>query len=108
MGLVDFVCRDSVDTQYVSRSVFSHIGDNQDWNAFVHTQAVEWQKTVLGWTVNSAGHSVIVVKYEDMKTKHLKELQKMLHFLRVPYTETQFQSVVTREYDMFKTSQTQI
>ena len=82
MGLVDFVCRDSVDTQYVSRSVFSHIGDNQDWNAFVHTQAVEWQKTVLGWTVNSAGHSVIVVKYEDMKTNTSKNSGECYTFCR--------------------------
>ena len=109
MGFVGFVCRDSVDTQCVlSRSVFSHIGYNQDWNAFVHTQAVEWQKTVLGWTVNSAGHSVVVVKYEDMKTNTSKELRRMLHFLQVPYTETQFQSVVTRGYGhVQKTSQPQ-
>ena len=37
----------------------------------MHTGAVEWQETVLAWIVNNGGHPVIVVKYEDMKTKHL-------------------------------------
>ena len=93
---------DLCSTTQTQNVMFIHIGDNEDWNTFVHTQAVEWQKTVLAWVVNSAGHPVIVVKYEDMKTDTAKELLRMLDFLHVPYTETQFQSVVTRGYNMFK------
>ena len=63
---------------------------------------MEWQETVLAWTVNNGDHPVIVVRYEDMKTNISRELQRMLDFLQVPYTETQLQSVVSKGYNTFK------
>ena len=63
---------------------------------------MEWQETVLAWTVNNGGHPVIVVKYEDMKTNISRELQRMLDFLQVSYTEMQLQSVVSKGYNTFK------
>ena len=69
---------------------------------YVHTQALRWQRTIFAWMVNNMGHPVVVVKYEDMKANTSKELRRMLNFLQVPYTEAQFQSVVTSGYEKFR------
>ena len=82
--------------------VCKHTGENEEWNAYVHTGAVEWQQTLFAWVLNNLRHPMIVVKYEDMIKDTSKELQRMLHFLQVPYSDAQFQSVVTRGYTEFK------
>ena len=77
-------------------------GENKEWNMYVYIQTLKWQRTILAWVVNNMGHSVLVVKYEDMKANMSKELRRMLNFLQVPYTEAQFQSVVTSGYEKFR------
>ena len=69
---------------------------------YVYTQAVKWQQTIFAWLVNNMDHPVIVIKYEDLKVNPSRELRRMLDFLRVPYTEAQFQRVVNNGYEKFK------
>ena len=79
-----------------------HAGENRKWNVSVHRKALKWQQTIFAWVVNNMDHPVIVIRYEDMKANTSRELQRMLDFLQVPYTEAQFQRVVNNGYEKFK------
>ena len=69
----------------------------------MHSQAIEWQDTVIGWLINNHNHPVVVVKYEDLqKNGVLTEVRKMLDFLKFPYSVTTVVRRLKKEYNEFR------
>lgn len=80
-------------------------GENKEWDAYVHSQAVEWQNTIIGWLIKNKGHPVMLIKFEDLKRNTEIEVMRMLDFLLVPYTEQQVMEVVESGFMEFKRKQ---
>ena len=79
-----------------------HLGENEDWNNWVRNQSLMWRRTVLAWVVDNHNHSVLVIRYEDLKKDTSVSLRRMLDFLQVPYTEQRLQEVITQGFKEFK------
>ena len=83
-------------------SLLYQSGENEDWNNWVHNQSLIWKSTVLAWVVDNHNHSVLVIRYEDLKADTAVGLRKMLDFLQVPYTEQRLQEVITQGFKEFE------
>ena len=69
----------------------------------MHSQAIEWQNTVIGWLINNHNHPVMVVKYEDLqKNSVLTEVIKVLDFLQFPYSVTDVVRRLKKGYNEFR------
>lgn len=75
----------------------------------MHTEAVVWFMTVKGWLVNlrqdvpaAKKNPVIVVTYEDLLQNTQRELEKILRFVRVPYSSKQLHAIVSAGYKEYK------
>ena len=68
----------------------------------MHSQAIEWQDTVIGWLINNHNHPVMVVKYEDLKRDILPEVMMMLDFLEFPYSVASIMRILKKDYSEFK------
>ena len=78
-----------------------HTVHNPDWDAYMYSNAVVWQDTVVGWLVNNHNHRVMVVKYEDLKRNTNSEVTMMLDFLEYPYSLPALTKRLARTYDEF-------
>ncbi len=68
-------------------NISPHAGENRGWNIFVKTKIKKWQGHFVSWLLNNDGHPVLIVRFEDLKTDLVKEVRRMLEFLKVPYSE---------------------
>ena len=82
--------------------LYIHVGENEDWNQYVHTEGEVWRDTILAWTVHNLGHPVAVFQYEDLLADTEGGLRMMLEFLRAPYDEATLRRVVGEGYSEFK------
>ena len=66
-----------------------HTGNCSEWNDFLHGIGPRWKKTIDKWflDLHSLGHPVMVVRYEDLKRDTIKEVKRMLEFLKFTYDE---------------------
>ena len=78
----------------------SYSGNNSDWNVFVHEMSIRWQKTIVKW--GTSGHSVLVVRYEDLKKDYLTQVVRMLDFLKQNYMYTDLVKKLHGGFDLFK------
>lgn len=68
-----------------------------NWKGFVSEQAVTWQQTMVNWLVDNSNHSVMVVKYEELKLHTEGELGRILDFLGAPYSTAKLAEVTWKE-----------
>lgn len=75
-----------------------------------------WYRTVKGWLVDILAakeldsnqhavdkkHRILVVKYEDLLQDTKFELERILKFVRVPYSSKQLHAVVSSGYREYK------
>ncbi len=62
-----------------------------------------WASFFLTWiSLESERFPIIVIRYEDLKNDLLREVKRMLGFLRVPYTEEELQKRMGHGYTLFK------
>ena len=62
---------------------------DERWSDFVFEQASEWQQIMLAWTAGSGqGHSLLMIKYEDLIADAAAVLSRVLAFLDVPYSSS--------------------
>lgn len=61
-------------------------GGNPEWNSFLSERSQRWVNGVLKLALYQQVHPVLRVFYEDLKSNATHELERMLHFLDVPYT----------------------
>lgn len=55
----------------------------------------------MGWLLHSQGHPVLVVRFEDLKADAVKEMKRMLNFLKVPYSEDEVLKRMTKDVGTF-------
>ena len=65
-------------------------------------EAIVWQQTVLAWLINNKNRPVMAVKYEHLKVDTRKEIEKILHFVSVPYSRRQLEKVLREGYDEYR------
>ncbi len=61
-----------------------------------------WQSFFVGWLLNSHGHPVLVVRFEDLKADIMKEVKRMLEFLKVPYSEEELTKRMMQDTGTFR------
>lgn len=62
-----------------------YTGNHPGWNATIYSQMTNWEAMVTHLLINNTRHhSVLLVRYEDLKSNTLHEVQRMLKFLQVP------------------------
>ena len=81
-----------------------YIGNNTEWNKYVHEIGERWKKTVVNWFVKSANFSrpVMVVRYEDLKVDHVMQVERMLTFLEFPFDKNELKVKMNDGYDAFR------
>ena len=81
-----------------------HVGNNTEWDKFVHAIGERWQKTIVKWFVKSANFSrpIMVVRYEDIKGDHVTQVKRMLKFLEYPIDESGLDMKLNDGFDKFR------
>lgn len=66
-----------------------HTGNCSEWNGFLYGIGPRWKKTIEKWFLDprSLARPVLVVRYEDLKRDPVKEVKRMLEFLKFTYDE---------------------
>ncbi len=64
-----------------------HPGNNEDWNNYIELKGARWLRQIGGWLTLAKDYPILVVRYEDLKADTLGQVERMLDFLGVPYTE---------------------
>ena len=55
------------------------------------------------WVLNQQpSHPVMVVRYEDLKTDTMKEMERMLTFLGFPFSEEEVSERLAEDFTVFK------
>ena len=85
-------------TGHVGKAWF---GNNSEWNDFVRVKGREWRTMIESYTIHNSGHSVLIVKYEELKSHPLEVLVRMLDFLQQPYKEQELGRLVEAGYTVF-------
>jgi len=84
----------------------------------VRREAYRWKEMIDNWIIQSKPqHPVLVVRYEDVKTKPISEVKRILDFLHFPYEEEEllhmrlseghgsFQRKHTEDFDHYTSTQ---
>ena len=79
-------------------------GNNSEWQEFVRNITLRWQKTLVKWSTSN--HSVLVVRYEDLKRDQTREVTRMLDFLRQHYDRRELQERLRGGYHDFRRNHT--
>lgn len=66
-------------------------GANEEWDSFLHEWSRWWGQGVLKLAKYQRLHPVLRVFYEDLKSNTSFEVERMLHFLDMPYSSIHLQ-----------------
>lgn len=62
-----------------------------------------WLKRIRNWIVQQPPqHPVMVVKYEDLKEDTLREVERILTFLKLPFSREEVSEKLARDFTTFK------
>ena len=79
----------------------SYISEGPKWDKFLHKYLEMWSTRLINWVINNTGHPVHVVRYKDLKQDTVKEVKKMLNFLKVEFDDQELESRLTEDFDTF-------
>ena len=84
-------------------SFFFPTGTNPQWNKYVHKYSIHPWVSYFQWLLEgvSAGHPVLVVRYEDLKSDSLTQVERMLEFLKVPYSNEALEKRMSQDFGKF-------
>lgn len=68
--------------------IFHSAGGNPEWDSFLHNWSQRWVNGVLKLALYQEVHPVLRVFYEDLRSNTTHELERMLHFLKIPYASS--------------------
>lgn len=69
-------------------------GNNDGWTKMVKRETENWEQMVNHLVIKSFSQPVLVVRYEDVKEDAVREVKKMLEFLK--FTDISDKDVETR------------
>lgn len=79
-------------------------GNSSNWKKFSHNIGKRWQKTIIEWSTSN--HSVLVVRYEDLKDDSLLQVTRMLYFLNSAYNRTDLMAKLKNGFTAFQRNHT--
>ena len=77
-------------------------GENGRWDSYVRSQAERWLTMIDRWIVNNRNHTVLVVKYEKLKSEPIPEVRRMLDFLGINYSAEYLQRRIDEGFSTFR------
>ena len=76
---------------------------SDSWNEFLHTYMTQWTSRITKWVLaNDPTHPVLVVRYEDLKQDTVREIERMLDFLHIPYNKGDLPLILAADFNTFK------
>lgn len=71
-------------------------------------EAYRWKEMIDNWIIQSKPqHPVLVVRYEDVKTKPISEVKHILDFLHFPYEEEELHIRLSEGHGSFQRKHTE-
>ena len=75
---------------------------NKKWNKFSESYLKQWIKRLNNWVFDNHSHPVVVVSYEDIKRDTIGEVEKILDFLKFPYSHSELVERLREDYTVFQ------
>lgn len=76
---------------------------SKSWEEFLHTYMDHWVNRITNWVLdNDPVHPVLVVHYEDLKQDAVREVQRMLDFLHIPFNKEDLPRILVADFNTFK------
>lgn len=92
------MCPSNID---IYRSISSP--DSEGWDKFIQSYMSVWKKRIEKWVLRKhVDHPVLVVRYEDLKTDTVKEVERMLVFLKQSFDPLELPNRLAEDYTTFK------
>ncbi len=85
-----------------SYSSFVRAGENARWNEFVQRQARKWFVMFSNWIRENRKHSLLLVKFENLRTDTAHEMYRMLKFLGIEMSITDVQTKINNGFSAFQ------
>ena len=74
---------------------------NGEWKGFSKHYLQIWIKRLNNWVFNNS-HPVHVMSYEDLKRDTVREVEKVLDFLKFPYRHNELVERLRQDYIVFQ------
>ena len=74
----------------------------EKWNGFSEDYLQLWIERLDNWVFNNHSHPVHVVSYEDLKKDTVGEVEKILDFLKFPYSHSELVERLRQDYTVFQ------
>ena len=76
-------------------------GAGNEWSHTVTVQTAKWESYFTWYLSLKDIDSALVVMYEDLKENTVKEVKRMLEFLKQPSNDTILEELVKKDYTTF-------
>ena len=76
--------------------------ETEKWIKFSGRYFDRWKERTINWVFNNHSHPVHVVSYEDLKRDTVGEVEKILDFLRFPYSHNDLVERLRQDYTVFQ------
>lgn len=72
--------------------------ETKEWRDFSETYLKGWIDRLDNWVFNNNNHAVHVLSYEDLKEDKVREIEKILDFLKYPYNHDELVKKLTEDF----------
>ena len=76
-------------------------GDKIEWAEFTKLYIKVWESYFDGWVLSGIKRDLLVVKYEDLKKDTINEAERMLMFLKVPFSREDLKKRLSEDFERF-------
>lgn len=77
--------------------------DSEEWDKSLQSYMQAWKKRIQNWVLEKQmDHAVLIVRYEDLKSNTVKEVERMLTFLQHPFNAEDIPSRLAQDFTTFK------
>lgn len=81
--------------------------ETDEWIRFSGKYIDRWKERTINWVLDDHRRPVHVVSYEDLKNNTVKEVEKILDFLKYPYNHNELVEKLSQDFNEFRRSHTQ-
>ena len=74
----------------------------EKWVQFSKGYTKRWKERTINWVFNNRNHPVHVVSYEDLQRDTVREVEKILDFLKFSYTHDDLVERLKQDYSDFQ------
>ena len=77
------------------------LGDKIEWEEFTKMFIKVWESYFDGWVLSGMKRDLLVVKFEDLKKDTINEAERMLMFLKVPFSREDLKKRLSEDFKQF-------